>query len=102
MEEIAQDSKKPGIQIGAWLEAMNVGQRTQQGVLDEIVGAVDLSRKGNGEGPQTGYGGEKSVPEVRLQRHFLVSRPFPSSSARRSLKRSGTGCWTRSSYIALS
>jgi hypothetical protein len=50
MEEITQDREEPSVQIRARFETMKVGQGSQQCVLDEIVGPVDLSRKRNGKG----------------------------------------------------
>jgi len=42
MEEVAQDREEPGIQIRPALEPMKVRQRSQQCVLNEIVGSIHL------------------------------------------------------------
>ncbi len=42
VEEVAKDREEPGVQIGAGLESVDVGERPQERILDEVVGAVDI------------------------------------------------------------
>lgn len=43
VEEIAQDREEPRIQIGAALEAMEVCEGAEEGVLNKVVRFVDLT-----------------------------------------------------------
>src|SRR4051812_9787583 len=42
-EEVAQDGEHPSRHVGAGLEGVDVGDRTQQRLLDEIVGTIDVA-----------------------------------------------------------
>ena len=101
MEEVAQDRKEPGVEVCARLEAMDIGQGAKQSVLDEIVRAVDLPGKRDGKGAQAWDRRQKRIPQVRLQ---VTSRSpaFPFQFRQKILEAVGTGCCTRSSYIARS
>ena len=49
---IAQDGEQPSRHVGAGLEGIDVGERAQQRLLHEIVGAVDVAAQRNREGAE--------------------------------------------------
>jgi hypothetical protein len=52
VELIAEDREQPGLQVGAGLEALDMGQASHDGFLNQIVGAVDIPGERDREGPQ--------------------------------------------------
>ena len=52
-EQVAQDRKQPGGHVRARLERVDVRHGTQQRFLHQIVGAIHVATKRNGECPQT-------------------------------------------------
>src|SRR5215213_5853383 len=99
VEEVAQDGEQPCVEVRPALEAMDVGERAQERVLDEVVGAVDLARERDRKGAQARHRREQRIPEFRLWGHFSTASVRFSRRLRSSTNRSGTGCWTSSSYI---
>src|SRR6185312_11154992 len=76
---------------------------TQQGLLHQIVCAVDISTKGNGECAETWHRSENGFADRLVHRHSCASFfPLPSRRLIRSLNRSGTPWLTTSSYMARS
>src|SRR5439155_14588496 len=117
-EQVAQDREQPRRQIGAGLERVDVGKRAQQRLLDQIVGAVRIAAKRDGERAQAGHGRQDVVTQGFRERHqslpLLLSLVLPppfstwgvapgaSSFLISSANRSGTPCRTTSSYMARS
>src|SRR3954447_657758 len=100
VEEVAKDREQPGVQIGAGLESVDVGERPQERVLDEVVGAVDIPGQGDAESAQARNAAEERLTHVERRFH---GQPFVSSSLpSRSSRRCGTGWRARSTYMARS
>ena len=53
------------------LEAIDVGERAQERVLDEVVGAVDLPGQRDRKSAQARHRREQRIPEVRALESFL-------------------------------
>ena len=66
MEEVAKDGEEPGVQVRARLEPVQIGQGPQEGVLNEVVGPVDLAGQRDGKGAKAGNRREKCLPKLRL------------------------------------
>jgi hypothetical protein len=45
MEEVAEDREKPSLHVRARLKAMDIGDCADEGLLDKIVGAIDVARQ---------------------------------------------------------
>ena len=70
MEEVAQDGEQPCVEVRPALEAIDVGERAQERVLDEVVGAVDLPGKRDRKSAQARHRREQRIPEFGLWSHF--------------------------------
>src|SRR5690348_10123315 len=97
-EVVSQDGEKPRGHVRAGLERVDIGQCAQQRLLHQIVGAVDIPAKGNGECAETGNRTENGFADRLVHRHHGAS--FFRSPSRRltnSENRSGTPWLTTSS-----
>src|SRR6476660_6376029 len=102
-EVIAQDGEQPGRHVRTGLEGIDIGERTQQSLLHQIVCAVDISTKGHGECAETWHRSENGFADRLVHGHYCGSFfPLPSRRLIRSLNRSGTPWLTTSSYMARS
>jgi hypothetical protein len=61
MKQIAKDGEQPGIQVRPPFEPMQIGERSQDGVLNKIVGPVDLTRQRNGKSAKAGNRSKQSL-----------------------------------------
>ena len=90
MKEIAENGKKPRVQVRAALETVDVRQGAKERLLHEVVGAVDLTRtaKSRRLGDwERRRGGRREGPAPASSHH--VSRLSASNSASRSLEAVG-------------
>ena len=90
-EQVAQDGEQPRRHVGARLERMDVGERAQQRLLHQIVGAVDIAAQRNGERAQARHRREHLIAEGGVEAHSDASLSGLSSCCRRSANRSGVG-----------
>ena len=100
MEEIAQDGEEPGLHVRARLEAVDVGDRPHQRLLDEVVRPVDVGRERDRKGTQVRRRAEHDVAQAAVDGHTLLS--LTAARSRRSMisaNRAGTGS---SSFFAVS
>src|ERR1700733_15247503 len=113
-EQVAKDREQPCRQVGTGLERIDVGQRAEQGLLDQIVGAIAIATERDRKRAQARNRRQDVVAEVVCERHqslpsfFSPAAPIwgrasdASSFRISSAKRSGTPCRTTSSYMARS
>src|SRR6516165_5242888 len=57
---VAQDRKQPGGEVGARLKRIDIGERAQQRLLHEVVGAIDTARQRHCERAQIRHGGKNT------------------------------------------
>ena len=72
-EFIAQNRKQPRRHVGAGLERADMRERPQQRLLHQVVGAVDVAAKRNGERTQARHGGEYLIAYHRVQLHRVLA-----------------------------
>ena len=71
-EVVAQDGEQPCPQIRPFLEALSLAEGLQNGVLNEVFGAIDALGQGNREAAQVRDTAHNSVDEFLIDR-FLMS-----------------------------
>ena len=100
---VAQDGEQPGRHVGTPGWKVDVGQRTQQSFLRQVIRAIHVSAQGNRECAETRHRTENGFAD-RSSIGIIAGRFFPLPSRRliRSLNRSGTPWFTTSSYMARS
>src|SRR5581483_1668045 len=100
---VAQNGEEPSRHVRAWLERVDVRQRTQQGFLYQVIRAIHVSAQGNRECVEAPPSTENGFADRFVHRHQRSSFfPSPSRRLMSSLNRSGTPWLTTSSYIARS
>jgi hypothetical protein len=75
MEEVAQDREHPRLQIRAWLEPVEMGQRLEGGFLNEIVGLIEVAAQRDREGAKV-----RDRPQERLARLGIERADRPGGS----------------------
>src|ERR1019366_3361466 len=78
-EQVAQDGEQPSRHVGAWLEGVDIGERAQQRLLDQVVRAVDVAAERNGEGAEARDRGENLLSKGGIEAHSVPSLPGFSS-----------------------
>src|SRR5262249_26508553 len=71
-EQVAEDGEQPRRHVRSRLERIDIGHGAQQGLLHEIVGAIHVAAKRDGERAQARYGREHRITNGWLHRHQLV------------------------------
>src|SRR5215210_3687054 len=91
VEEVAQDCEQPCVEVRARLEAVDVGPRSQDGVLHEVVGIIRVAGQRDRKRPQAGDGGQHGFADLRGRRHWILLRGARPKRSTRSIRRSGMG-----------